>query len=155
MLLYDSPSVVLRVYRADHTPLDQLTNPNLLRPPQLEKNFLISPPGSPPVGWEPIREEPPNNTPLADDLMAALKQLQIEREGKSGVEMLIEPEDGIGIAIYVEDCDSNESQPDAPELEESEWVYGQTRAQFRPAPASMTRSAIPGPTARPPLPISA
>ncbi|SPO40324.1 uncharacterized protein PSFLO_05806 [Pseudozyma flocculosa] len=44
--------------------------------PTTDKNFLISPPGSPPVGWEPIREDPPNRDTLADDLMRALGELR-------------------------------------------------------------------------------
>lgn len=138
------------MYRADPTPLEQLTNRDLLRPPQLEKNFLISPPGSPPVGWEQIREDPPNSTPLADDLMNALRRLQIERDTHHGVEVLIEPEaeDGPGIGIYVEDCDEGEAPADERELDESEWVYGQTRTQYRPVPA-----ALPPPTARPPVAV--
>lgn len=145
--------MTIRVFRADPTPLDQLHNPNLLRPPQLEKNFLISPPGSPPVGWEQIREDPPNSTPLADDLIDALKKLQIERESKSGVEMLIEPENAEGITIFVEDCDADandESSEQSGEDDEEEWVYGQSRLQFKPIPA-----ARPLPTALPPLPVHA
>ncbi|ORY53654.1 hypothetical protein BCR33DRAFT_711033 [Rhizoclosmatium globosum] len=45
----------LKVYYGEHTDNNHLMNPdagqNLLRVPPLEKNFLLSPPGSPPVGW--------------------------------------------------------------------------------------------------------
>ncbi|CAD6886454.1 unnamed protein product [Tilletia controversa] len=44
--------------------------------PTTDKNFLISPPGSPPVGWEPIKEDPPNRDTLAWDLMKALGDLR-------------------------------------------------------------------------------
>lgn len=121
-----------------------MTNPEFLKPPRLEKNFLISPPGSPPVGWEPIVEEPPNSTPLADDLMAALRKLQLQREGHTGIEVLIKPEDGSGIGVYVEDCDEDEDRPDVGEVEE--WPYGQ------PPPYQIT--ARPMPTAMPPAPIA-
>lgn len=128
----------MRVFRADPTPLDQLDNPDLLRPPKLEKNFLISPPGSPPVGWEQIVEEPPNHSPLADDLIAALKKLQVEREG-SGHEfaVLIEPEEGAGIRICVEDCGGD--IPDAPEDEEEmrRLNFLSTRSKAKPAPTAM------------------
>ena len=55
---------------------DPTTEPEMLAVPTTDKNFLISPPGSPPVGWEPIREDPPNRDTLADDLMKALADLR-------------------------------------------------------------------------------
>lgn len=54
-------------------------DPTHLAPPPLTKNFLISPPGSPPEGWAPIIEEPPNDRTLADDLVGALERLQVEQ----------------------------------------------------------------------------
>ena len=44
--------------------------------PITDRNFLISPPGSPPVGWEPIVEDPPNKDTLAEDLIKALGTLR-------------------------------------------------------------------------------
>ena len=68
-----------------------------------ERNFLISPPGRPPVGWEQTHEEPPNEVPLAKDLQRALEQPRVRRkqedrnredaEGASGD--MSENEDGI------------------------------------------------------------
>ncbi|KZO92399.1 Calcipressin [Calocera viscosa TUFC12733] len=72
------PAFTLRVYRGDPTPLNRQTS--TLHPPEIEHNYLISPPGSPPVGWEQVREEPPNQDTLAHDLVRALEQLKIERE---------------------------------------------------------------------------
>jgi len=47
-----------------------------LQPPPLEKQFLISPPTSPPVGWEQPREDRPNMNPVMDyDILAAIAQL--------------------------------------------------------------------------------
>ncbi|KAJ7886141.1 Calcipressin-domain-containing protein [Mycena olivaceomarginata] len=134
----DRSQITLRVYRADPNPLlpaeesvDFIPEANYLRPPEIEKNFLISPPGSPPVGWEPIKEEPPNAAPLADDLMVALRKLQVTEKGNSGLEVLIEPEDG-GVGVYVEDCDGEEEEA------EDDWVYGESapgRAKWRPVTA--------------------
>ncbi|KAI9625948.1 hypothetical protein KEM48_010648 [Puccinia striiformis f. sp. tritici PST-130] len=55
-----------------------------LKPPSLEKNFLISPPGSPPVGWTQITEDAPNQNSLADDLCQRLRFLSVgdEEEAK-------------------------------------------------------------------------
>lgn len=69
----------IRVYYGPYTSEDQLQHPQStsLTVPPLDKNFLISPPGSPPVGWEQIKEDPPNTETLAADLMSALQDLQL------------------------------------------------------------------------------
>ena len=156
----------MRVYRADPTPIasSSTSTPNgtkkfspfHLRPPTVERNFLISPPGSPPVGWEPIREEPPNDTPLADDLIMALRRLQITQENEThqnsaGVSVLIEPEEGPGVGVYVQDCGdadgSDESDSDE-QYQGEDWFYGQR------AFGQQSRF-LPLHTMRPPMPTSA
>ena len=121
-------------------------------PPAVESNFLISPPGSPPVGWEPIREEPPNNAPLAEDLIMALRKLQFScDEGTSitpSVAVLIEPEEGPGVGVYVEHCgnDVEEQEDEDDPMDQGEgWFYDSSYGQQR---------FVPLPTMRPPLPTS-
>ncbi|EIN07932.1 Calcipressin [Punctularia strigosozonata HHB-11173 SS5] len=142
-----SPAVTLRVFRADPTPIlagsSEGPSDNHLRPPPLEKNFLISPPGSPPVGWEPIQEEPPNATPLADDLIHALQKLQLLERRKTGPEVLLHAEDNAGIAVYVEDCTDGEEE--GREAMDEDWVYGETRGDrtnWKPAPTSRPPASI-------------
>jgi len=145
--------MVLRVYRADPNPLlpkpptfgdaefSTIPQENYLRPPPVEKNFLISPPGSPPVGWEQIKEDPPNATPLAADLMNALKRLEFQERrmscnGSPSLEVLLHPEES-GVGVFVEDCDTNVGG-DAPG--EENWVYGETapaRSRWQIAPTAM------------------
>lgn len=137
LLYLNRPEITLRVYRADRSPLLPLVTDHL-QPPPIEKNFLISPPGSPPVGWEPIKEEPPNATPLAEDLIAALQKLQLRAGERAGRELLIDPTDS-GVGIYVEHVDA----VDMDEVEQ-DWAYGDQspmRANWRP-PAT----ALPPPT---------
>ena len=109
---------------------------NYLQPPAIEKNFLISPPGSPPIGWEPVREDPPNTTPLAEDLVQALRKLQTFSE-RPAFEQLLDPLDGSGVGVYVEDCDANNGPMD---ISEEDWVYGETapaREKWRQYATSM------------------
>ena len=126
----NSSQVILRVYRADPNPLipqgassSWIPETSYLQPPPVEKNFLISPPGSPPVGWEPIKEDPPNSCPLADDLMAALKRLKTYEEHEPGLELLLDPMDGAGVGVYVEDFDAGSSSI---EVDDDDWVYGES-----------------------------
>jgi len=140
----ETPAFVLRVFRGDPTPATPPDGRAYLRPPAIEKNFLISPPGSPPVGWEQVVEEPPNAAPLADDLIAALRNLQLtagtaaQGGGGSGREMLLDPEDGAGIGVFVEDCDLLER---AGEYDEGlDWAYGEdnpSRLVYKPAPTAL------------------
>ncbi|KAF9262616.1 Calcipressin [Marasmius fiardii PR-910] len=144
--------IVLRVYRADPNPLiSTIESENYhLQPPTTDRNFLISPPGSPPVGWEPIREDPPNSTPLADDLITALKSLQVQQtsESSTGVEIVLDASES-GVSVVVEDCDfcANEVTD---QKQEEDWVYGVTmpsRTKWKPIPTSMPpmRSSSPVP----------
>lgn len=130
----------LRVFRGDPTPIDPSRDIHL-HPPALEKNFLISPPGSPPVGWEPVKEDPPNATPLAEDLISALQKLQISAPSNGPrIELLHESEDGQGISVYVEDCDSVDR-----DQEPGDWEYGTdnpSRMQWKPIPTAMPPRAM-------------
>lgn len=95
-----STRLVLRLYCAAPTPLDPIVSSSQhLEPPPLTRNFLISPPGSPPEGWEPIVEDPPNSATLAKDLMAALEKLS-SRAAKGEKEVIIqEAEAGVGVTV--------------------------------------------------------
>ncbi|KAH7102658.1 Calcipressin-domain-containing protein [Auriculariales sp. MPI-PUGE-AT-0066] len=166
----------IRVFRGANTPLRRPssrpvspsqdgTDPFYLAPPRLEKNFLISPPGSPPVGWEPVVEDPPNADPLANDLIAALHKLElarsesfgpgggVTRQGSKGtMEIVYDAPDGVGVGITVSvvDCDRPESEDEAEDEDlvgggQDEWVYGH-RAGFT---ASGERARF-VPTAMPP-----
>ncbi|KAF9484962.1 Calcipressin [Pholiota conissans] len=124
----DGTQITLRVYRADPNPLITrgehawIPHTTYLKPPAIEKNFLISPPGSPPVGWEHIKEEPPNTTPLADDLIHALRKLQTFDE-RPAYEQLLDPNDAGGVSVFVEDFDAGEANF---EVSEDDWVHGET-----------------------------
>ncbi|KAI0046934.1 Calcipressin [Auriscalpium vulgare] len=146
---HESAQFTLRVFRGTHTtltPSTPPTGPNMkyLQPPAIEKNFLISPPGSPPVGWEPVKEDPPNATPLAEDLISALRKLELARRTPGGLEVLLDPEDGAGIGVYVEDCDEPWANGEDDEEGQVDWAYGADNP---------SRQWKPVPTALPPVPI--
>ncbi|KAL9714678.1 hypothetical protein Ac2012v2_001337 [Leucoagaricus gongylophorus] len=148
-----SEELKLRVYRADPNPLvsydpdvSAIPSEAYLQLPISNKNFLISPPGSPPVGWESIHEDPPNATPLADDLVEALRRLYIQQrssERRRSLEVLIEPDES-GVGVYVEDCDVVVDKDgyiiEVQGEREEEWIYGVTapaRARWAPIPTAM------------------
>ena len=62
-----------RVYFGEPLPIDQETK--YLDKPDAGKLFFISPPPSPPVGWEMKNEDPPNKEVHAEDLTEALAKL--------------------------------------------------------------------------------
>lgn len=66
----------VRVYFGEHTPLQPVDQH--LQAPEAKKLFFISPPPSPPHGWESRNEEPPNQVVVAEDLAHALAKLTWE-----------------------------------------------------------------------------
>jgi hypothetical protein len=70
-----------RVYFGEHTPVQPVDQH--LQAPESKKLFFISPPPSPPHGWEVKNEEPPNAIAHAEDLAQALSKLSwVKSEGK-------------------------------------------------------------------------
>ncbi|KAI9665665.1 MAG: hypothetical protein M1821_003599 [Bathelium mastoideum] len=89
----------IRVYFGQQTPIDP--QDRHLQAPRSQKLFFISPPPSPPAGWEIREEEAPNKEVHADDLVSALAKLharpgqdeaaervgaEVEEKGKAEVE---------------------------------------------------------------------
>lgn len=68
-----TPSVICKCYFGEPTPIDN--EKKYLERPDAGKLFFISPPPSPPVGWESKMEDPPNKEVHADDLAAKLSRL--------------------------------------------------------------------------------
>jgi len=67
----------IRVYFGENTPVQPVDQH--LAAPESKKLFFISPPPSPPHGWELRNEEPPNTVVVAEDLAHALARLTAKR----------------------------------------------------------------------------
>lgn len=68
---------IIYIYYGNSMSIDTIKAGHL-QVPELEKNWLISPPGSPPVGWTQVREDAPNSQMLHTDLLEALDRLPQE-----------------------------------------------------------------------------
>ena len=66
-------TAVAKCYFGEPTPIDQ--GMKYLNKPDAGKLFFISPPPSPPVGWEMKNEDPPNTETHAEDLASKLQKL--------------------------------------------------------------------------------
>jgi len=66
-------TAIAKCYFGEPTPIDN--EKKYLEKPDAGKLFFISPPPSPPVGWESKEEDPPNKDVHADDLLAKLSKL--------------------------------------------------------------------------------
>jgi hypothetical protein len=79
-----------RVYFGQHTPLNLATDQHLALPDP-GKLFFISPPPSPPEGWEDRLEGAPNKEVHADDLASALEKLSHHSEAPVDITSPISP----------------------------------------------------------------
>ncbi|CAD5121638.1 DgyrCDS10130 [Dimorphilus gyrociliatus] len=82
---------------------------NFLQVPERERNFLISPPASPPVDWEPIPETHPN---IDYDLLAAVANLA------PGTEHELIPATGNhpGIIVHISENPDGFTNSDRPKI---------------------------------------
>lgn len=93
-------NVRARVYFGEPTPIGEQTK--YLDRPDAGRLFFISPPPSPPVGWEAKEEDPPNKDVYASDLAEALGKLSgklhMHRRGSDAEDASspIDPEDKDG-----------------------------------------------------------
>jgi hypothetical protein len=85
----------VRIYFGAETKIEPQENQHL-KAPQADKQFFISPPPSPPHGWEMRNEDPPNKEVHAEDLAVALSRLHARDRRRSSVdEMDIEPSSAV------------------------------------------------------------
>ncbi|WVW80998.1 hypothetical protein I302_102989 [Kwoniella bestiolae CBS 10118] len=137
-----SNELILRLHYLSPTPLNPDPASFHLAPPALPHNFLISPPGSPPEGWEPIAEEGPNTSTLAEDLQRALEALALNGQGrqKGGKEVIL---DEGGVRVEVEDTTKQEENEDKWEMDVEERLDGNAGGDIWNSP-SQSSFGLPG-----------
>ena len=72
-----------KIYFGEPTPLEILDEERFLKAPKSQKMFFISPPPSPPMGWEMHEEGAPNEMVLAEDLASALEGLNSRTKSRA------------------------------------------------------------------------
>ncbi|KAJ5495986.1 hypothetical protein N7539_001102 [Penicillium diatomitis] len=88
-----------RIYFGEPTPIlsqEETQRKQLLEAPQLDKLFFISPPPSPPHGWQMRNEDPPNKEVHASDLATALANLRTDPSSDS---MNVDPATPVSISF--------------------------------------------------------
>jgi hypothetical protein len=111
----------VRVYFGAETRIEQ--GDQHLQAPKSDKLFFISPPPSPPMGWEMRDEEPPNKEVHAEDLAAALSRLHArpgaddalhEDQPAPAVPRIGRQRSGTGTVVY--DPQDHGDSPDLPAI---------------------------------------
>ena len=82
----------MRVYFGEATPIE--VGDQYLHAPKSQKMFFISPPPSPPFGWEMRDEGPPNKEVHADDLAEALAKLHAKPGPRGDLRVEVDGERG-------------------------------------------------------------
>ena len=62
-----------------------MCNMDRLTVPKNEKNWLRSPPGSPPLGWKTTEEDSPNLTALSLDLVSESMMIAVPTKDRPGI----------------------------------------------------------------------
>jgi calcipressin-2 len=87
--------------------------------PVLQRNWLISPPGSPVVGWEQVEEDPPNAATLHEEIQSALDRLAAQLGQVQGTEemssgfggkVILDTTDIGGVQVIVHDVDAEAAE---------------------------------------------
>ncbi|KAI9804770.1 MAG: hypothetical protein M1825_001138 [Sarcosagium campestre] len=147
-----------RVYFGEPTPIEPVDQH--LHAPASDKMFFISPPPSPPHGWEMRNEGPPNKEVHADDLVSALSKLHA-RAQPDPLTPITPTHDGTsrnrsGSATMIYAPDVHGSSPDLPTIAVEDLTDDSSSFEIVNSPDEMTPesgsrvNSFPH-TARPPI----
>jgi len=156
----------VRVYFGETTPTEP--GDQHLHLPDAKKLFFISPPPSPPHGWELKDEEPPNAQVLAEDLADALSKLRAKNRGPGGIEgesTDAKMTDGEGLEVDVKPIGrtrsgsvmlfepEKEDEEHMPSISVDDFSDGEASGSVPQSPTSPTAptKAVVPPTSRPPV----
>lgn len=128
----------------------------MLSVPALSRNFLISPPGSPPVGWEQTLEEAPNSQTHPDDgddghaqlgwgdeLARALRFLSVSGGGEDGEEALPVPSSR-RVNLALDSDEEGEEEPTTSVVLPPNVVGGAVRPAVTVSTPAATAASAPG-----------
>jgi hypothetical protein len=139
------------VYFGEHTPLQPVDQH--LQAPEAKKLFFISPPPSPPHGWEIKNEEPPNAVIVAEDLAHALAKLNWEPRKandefeKTEASSIGRPRSASSVLLFEPEDDSKE---DMPAISVDDYTdSGDERSPIEPVMVIPEKASVH--TARPPV----